>query len=467
MPNVESRVASRVSSSFQVRTVYGIASLLLLLALFKFVDQDFLKQTAIGRDFRPAYLSTRLWMEGRQPYAPSNMLSEVRRAMPENYDYALSDPDLRYPLYPPSCFPILALLGSMPWHMAAALEMLCCAASYCFFLSICALRLSGVSRFYFAAFGLAFAPFHGGFETGNLSALSGPLACAAVLLASQSPITGGVALGIAAALKPQLAGLFILHLLLSRRWKAFAAATGTFLAGLCSGFGWLLFHKVPWIAAYQANVRIMLSPYADNKNAITDAARINFQLFNLQPLIFWITRSLHFTVSLSVLLFAGFLGLYFVIMWRFRGQRLSEEQQLGCLAVLSLLPFIAVYQQFYSAIPFLLVFLWALLHWESLSAKILTCYGLIFAIPITKLAVLALIVEVGVSPHEHALASIRHGLLQGGIPNGLGTTPLEELALALPSLFIAIALLSVFSDLLLKQRARLVHRDRAEALTPH
>ena len=460
MPNLENRSASRVSSSLRVRSVYVAASLLLLLAVFKFVDQDFLKQTSIGRDFRPAYLSTRLWMEGRQPYDAGNMLLEVKRAMPENYAYALSDPDLRYSLYPPSCFPILAFLGSMSWHVAAAIEMLCCAGSYAFLLLICALRLSGVRRFYFATFGLAFAPFHGGFETGNLSALSGPLACAAVLLASHSPLVGGIALGVAAALKPQLAGLFILHLLLSRRWKAFAAAAGTFLASVFVGVGWLLVHKVSWIAAYQANVHIMLSPYADNKNAITDATRINFQLFNLQPLIFWITKSLHFAVNMSVWLFAGLFGLYLTVMWRLRKHRLSEEQRLACLSVLSLLPFIAVYQQFYSAVPLLLVFLWALQHWESLSAKILTFYGLIFAIPITKLAVLALMIEVGTSHHNQTLAGVRHGMLQGGIPAGLGRTPLEELALALPSLFIAIALLLVLPDLLLRS-VRVAHQDPA------
>lgn len=425
--------------------LYILICLLLLISAFKFVGEDILLRPQKNRDFRPVYYSTRLWIRGETPYDPNNVLSEVRRTTPALYQQALTLPDIKFALYPPSCFPLMAPLALLPWTAAEDLELAIGLALYLWMIWLLARNMRDMRLKYFWAFALAYAPFHAAFHLGNLSTIATPLSCLSILLVDTNPIAGALLLGISAALKPQLAALFICHLLLSRRWKQFAIASVTGAVLLAAGVGWMALHGVSWLPEYQKNVVQMVSPFANNYNAVTDNGVVNFELFNVQPLAFLVFHDVHRAVEFSYLffiaLFAGYLS--FMLL---RYQRKPIHRELLLLGFVSSMMFVAVYQRYYAAVALLIVFAWAIYAFPRVLAKCITVAGLIFIPPASKWALLARIVEALAHRSNGSTAQLKglkQLLLRTGLPRDMHLTGIEILGLALPMLFVFVLLLAL------------------------
>jgi hypothetical protein len=272
-------------------------------------------------------------------------------------------------------------------------------------------------------------------QSANISAIAIPLGCIALLIADAAPIGGAVLLGVAAALKPQLAILFFCHLLLSRRWKQLFLAGATGAAFLALGIGWMYLHGIHWLGQYQQNLAVMVSPYANNSNAITVRNSVNLELFNVQPLAYLAVHDMHKAILISYVDFAALFGLYAAYML-LRYRHKPMDQDLLLLGLVFSLMLVAIYQRYYSAIGLIPVFAWAVERWPKPLAKVIACAGVIFIPPASKWSIVARLVEAVGHPGSLSLSALKKSVLHTGMPEGTHLTPLVVFFLSLPILFV-------------------------------
>lgn len=374
-------------------------------------------------------------MQGRGPYDPEGVLGEVQQTAPQLYHLASTFDDITHPLYPPSCFPLIAPLVLLPWGISEAVVLVLSMVSYAFLLGLLSKRLKTLKRWYFCAFALAYGPLHAALQSANISAIAIPLGCLSMLLADSSPIGGAVLLGVAAALKPQLAILFFCHLLLSRRWKQLFLAGATGVIFLAIGTGWMYLHGVHWLEQYRQNLTIMVSPYANNSNAVTVRNAVNLELFNVQPLAYLAVHDIHKAILISYAAFAVLFGLYAAhMLFRYRPKPIHQDLLL--LSLVSSLMLVAIYQRYYSAIGLIPAFAWALEMWPKPLAKVITCAGCIFIPPASKWSIVARLIESVGHRGNLSLSALKKSVLHTGMPEGTHLAPLVVFFLSLPMLFV-------------------------------
>ncbi len=410
---------------------------LLLLGIFKFVGQDFKKHSSQQIDFRNVYFGTVGWSKGEQPYDPQVTLREMNEG-DETSRNAPIDKGAGNAVYPPSCYPVILPLTLLQWRMAHLFELALSVIVYLLFLWRIRLYLTGRRYLYFCAFALAFAPFHGAFEASNISALVTSMICLAVFNLEEYPISSGLLLGISSAMKPQLAALFILHLLLCKRWKPFWTAAGAATASFLTGIAWMKLHHLEWLTPYRHILSIQMMPLLNNENGIVQNGQVNFTLFNLQPLGYLLTRSIPLAILLGWVTFTLLFVLYALYMLKSHrvGGRVSETALWGLVALLTFFP---IYQRYYNAVLLLIVFVWALEAWPHLLAKVFVVSGTLFLPPLSKLPSIARAMEmlVGVGYHG-AWRDMGSGLLRPGVTDW-HLSPFEMLAFSLPFLFVIFA----------------------------
>jgi len=232
-------------------------------------------------DFAAPYAAARAWASGEDPYN-QRALAVILRDQGRERD-AEGRVLFTASVYPPMTFPIVSPFAWPPWKAARALwtTLLVLAAAG---LAWGAARLAGLqddARLAVIAAVLALAPLHTGISRGQPGIVAIALiAWALVSLDSDTGMRSGVMLGLAAALKPQLAAPFILYLLLTGRRNAFTWCGLVAGSALVAGIGWLAMHDVPWWDGWLRNIRL-----ENHGGEMDPAGALSSQMIDVRPLL--------------------------------------------------------------------------------------------------------------------------------------------------------------------------------------
>ena len=302
-------------------------------------------------DLHVFYSASRAWLLGRNPY-DSRDLDAVFRDAGGTRVRDLS-------LNPPVTFVLLAPLAAVPWPVAekawTVLNVLLTGACLWALASHLGFRRGETRTALFVAFALALAPFHTAISQGQLTVA----VTALVVFAFGAELGGrevlaGVCLGLATALKPQMALLFVLLHLCRRRWRSLAGAASTLAALGAIALGRMALAGVPWLPSW----RERLSTFTEGGTGDPTTANPGRQLMiNLHVVLHELTDN-RLAVNLIVLAFVVVAG--GAVLRASRTRRDSASELLACsmAAVLSLVGF---YNRLYSATLLVLPLAWCLL----------------------------------------------------------------------------------------------------------
>ncbi|HEX4124670.1 MAG TPA: glycosyltransferase family 87 protein [Tepidisphaeraceae bacterium] len=184
-------------------------------------------------------------------------------------------------------------------------------------------------------------------------------ACAGVVLGiwavvRKRPILAGVILGLATAVKFQVAGPFILFYLLVRRWRVAMVALGVFAAVCLVAIALLEMHHVPWLSEWRTNVAQSLGRGTVNDPRPGGPGRDTE--INLQPALYGLTNN-DLTVMTATGICCGLLSMAFLVgVWR-SGGRVNDLLALSCVVLLSCLP---AYRRTYDLTLLAMLLAWAI-----------------------------------------------------------------------------------------------------------
>ena len=269
-----------------------LALALLVVAAGEFVVRGPL-QSVQGRsgDLALIWIQVRTWLDGRNPY-DHQQLQQTWRDGGGQIDTTFVR--TRWPaVYPPTMHPLMAPVAALPWAAAKsvwlAVNLLALTMLIVWVMPLCGVPRSLPHRVTLTAVILAMAPVHAGLATGQLSIVVMAMALGACWAGDRGRWwLAALLLGLAMALKPQVAGVFWLYLLYKRQWHACAAAcVVTVLVGAV-GVGQLYVHDIPWLTDLRANL------YDNSHGGSGDPTLINpvrFQLINLHYALHGLTDS--------------------------------------------------------------------------------------------------------------------------------------------------------------------------------
>jgi hypothetical protein len=204
-------------------------------------------------DFLSVYSATRTWIHGGDPYD----LPRVVQTWRETGVYADRKVDYWATVYPPNSLVMIAPLAVLP-PLAAMLLWLAIMLALIgvqFAVLIDLVRLHPAARWVLIGAALFSAPFQFGIVSGQLSMPAISL-CAVTFwcVARQKHLLGGVLLGLACALKPQVAGPFFIYYVLTRRWKLSAAAMISGGAVLATALIAMQVSQISWLAGWTRSI---------------------------------------------------------------------------------------------------------------------------------------------------------------------------------------------------------------------
>ncbi len=163
----------------------------------------------------------------------------------------------------------------------------------------------------------------------------------------------GVAFAVAAALKPQLAGPFVLLFAFRGQWRTVAVAAGVGLALTLAAVGPMQLHHPDWLHGWAGQVRS-----AEGAGNIDSAKADNLgrnDMVNLALLGHLFTDSVPAVTALAVTAFAAAVGgLFYVSRHR--------RRSLGVAAVFAVLVLLPMYHRLYDAGLVVLIIGWAMVH---------------------------------------------------------------------------------------------------------
>jgi hypothetical protein len=317
-----------------------------------------------GEDFATVWAATRAFWGGADPYRHA----DLDRVWAEGEGDADARPvrDTTPSVYPPTAFVALTPLAAADWPVARALWA---GANVLFVLAAVAMaaRLAGVrlaSR-HGAAVALtllATLPWGTGIMMGQTAAVVVCLGCAATLLLGRGrSVPAGVLLGLAVAIKPQLAGAFVLYALWTRQWRA-AATAAVVASAFAGGAVWHLRGQPDWRANWVSNLKLAATP--GGVNDAGPANEIRYQLAHLHVL----ARSVIDRPPIAQAIAwgaAGVLGVAFLaagVRRRRRGAQADRLLELSCLIAVTFLP---VYHRAYDLWLLAPCVAWCVREWLS------------------------------------------------------------------------------------------------------
>jgi hypothetical protein len=302
-------------------------------------------------DFSLIWMSTRAWWEGESPYT----VEATDRVWADHAGMSGEPaPNERIPallVYPPTTFPVLA-----PWCLAdwPASRTLWAGAGVVLLFATVVLLLGlaglapGHASWWFAAGGmLLLAPVHATISVGQPIALVMFLiVLAQAFRRLDRALAAGIALGLAAAVKPQIGLPFLIYEGGRGRWRTFIM--GVLTLGLAAGVGvWVLrSNGIDWLPAWRDNLRV----FSTSDNGSSGLANpIRYQLVNLHV---WIHAFLADTRTVGMIVWGVVLGLCgaYLAFDRLRPESRSELVSLSMVGAASLM---IVYHRSYDAMVLL------------------------------------------------------------------------------------------------------------------
>ncbi len=314
------------------------------------------KRATSYNDYTSTYVGAKAWMKGLNPYSNDVFWSLWKDPSGQPQDEVESIGS-RTP-YPWTCFLILApfsLLGPVAANIAVGLSFSALILLSIWLLSsLPALASDAPRRWLFIALCLALSPFHSGLGQVNISMGAIAFVFLSFWAASKNkPAQAGLFCALSVCLKPPIGAFLAVFYLLKRQWREFGIAVGVSAALTAIAVGRLQIAGVPWLSAYLANSKLVLT---DPLNVMTDVNLKRFQMVNLQVLWYAITHSERVANFLALAVGAAFFLALAYALSRNKEMRLAPLE-ISALVVVSLLP---IYHRFYDASLLALPLLWAL-----------------------------------------------------------------------------------------------------------
>jgi hypothetical protein len=313
--------------------VFLIFAIIWVLMISDFLFRGILPAFTPGRtDFSEVYTSAWLWRHGQNFYNSSLATLTHERLTGASVQLA--------PIYPPTTFALLSPFTCLPWRWANLLWMTLCLAAVGATVFLI-WRLGGfrgwsLKTMALMTFVLSFDPLHQAFHLGNLAVVVVPLALWAILLAEkEKDVAGGVVVGIATCLKPQIGVWIILYYLLRGRKKMFLAALASAVpvAALLLSRSTALLHSLP---DYRANLHYWFAPghpYGFSEGSLP------FHVNIVQVILYQWLHSVFESNLIAHMLFATGIAFWSLMLWRSRF-RIPASLAIASLLALS---FISLY----------------------------------------------------------------------------------------------------------------------------
>jgi hypothetical protein len=311
-----------------------------------------------GDDFAPPYAATRAFLMGEDPYDNARLASILLDAKRES-DADGQPRGFNPALYPPSTFVILSPVALLDWPVARIsfllLSLIAVGVHLAALLRLTGLRFGETSGLILGGLVLALAPYHTGIALGQLA-----VPCVALIVIAidrierHSHAAGGTMMGVAALLKPQLAGPFILYLLWRHQRRAAVIAIGVGAAASLLALAWLWRNDIAWFASWRATTattRIVGGP-------LDPAGPLSAQLIDLQPLL------AQFSVPFPSVIALVIGAVLFVVILRF-GTAVGAEHRLLVLSAVGTFSLLPLYHRFYDAALLCLPLAWAVTEWGN------------------------------------------------------------------------------------------------------
>ena len=309
-------------------------------------------------DFASPWASSRLWLMGQNAY-DSSRLWDTWAASRGAFD---TDHTFWVALMPPGAYAALAPLAALPAGVAGVAWLLVSAASV-FAILACTLSLARIpprslTAWLFIAAALASAPLQTIVTVGQLSLPVIALAILAMWLARGGrDVLAGLALGLAAAVKPQLVAPFFLYYAFFARWRVLTPAVVVAIAINLLAVAPMQLRGVPWWAAWSRNMEIASAPGGPNDPTASGPWRN--QMIDLRAWLYTLTETRGLVTAKALLVSLVLAAAYVALLARRRreGPRHDAPLPLATLAALTLLP---VYHKMYDATLLVLALAWAL-----------------------------------------------------------------------------------------------------------
>lgn len=270
-------------------------------------------------DFSDVYAGAWLWRHGQNFYDSALATRAHEQLVHASFQIA--------PVYPPTAFVLVSPFTFLPWGWANFIWLLLGLAGVAATLFLL-LRLRGSAGWdsqawdirtwdlrtaAFATVLLSFNPLHQAFHLGNSALLVVPLCLGAISLAEAGhDLSGGLILGTAAALKPQVAFWILVYYLFRRRGKLLAAAVIP-VAVLTAIFFTRAVALSSVIASYRSNIHFWFAP--GRPDGFTEGAR-PYHVNMIQVALYQIVHSVSASNLIAHGLFASGLVVWIVILWR-------------------------------------------------------------------------------------------------------------------------------------------------------
>lgn len=335
----------------RLRGAYVLLGIVALLMVSDFVLRGVVLAFEPRRtDFSEIYIGGWLWRHGENFYNSTLATATQERLVGASSIQCAT-------LYPPTAFVLFSPISFLPWGWANFVWLLIglagVAATIFLLWRLGGSRTWNLGTMAFITFVLSFDPLHQAFHAGNMALLVVPLVFWAILLAERKQDWGaGLAIGIAACLKPQMGVWVLLYYVLRGRKRVFlgALATGACVAAI------LFLRPIPLfdaITGYRANVQYWFAP--GRPVGFTPGA-VPFHVNVIQVILYQLLHSVFASNLVAHSLFVSGLAVWIVMLWRARF-RIPASLAIASLLGLS---FVSIYHSVSDATILTLALGWAI-----------------------------------------------------------------------------------------------------------
>ncbi len=325
-------------------------------------------------DLEVFYSASRAWLTGSDPYDAAN-LDVVFAAAGGS---GVQDPSLN----PPMTFVLLAPLAILPWSLAeplwTVLQVAMVGAILALVISQSDLRVDQRMGLAFLTFAVALAPFHTAISQGQLT-IPATLFLALGLwgLSDRRPLVTGACVALAVCLKPQMAVLIPILLILRRDYKAFLMSTVVIGVLGAISVARLALANVDWIGTLQSNASAV-----SHGGPVDPTTPLAHLMINLQVLLHvWLPTAPTFVLDVTTYLLVAATGV--VIFAALRNAGGSRRDVLLLFAGFAALNLLVAYNRIYGATVLVFPLAWAFSSFarHRIAAGTIIAASAVFLIP--------------------------------------------------------------------------------------
>ncbi len=335
----------------------GIAFLTLAVLQLGFRGAQRVRVNVPAWDFASVYAAARTWVHGGNPYDLTAVVKTWHVAG------AFADRDVSYfaTVYPPSSLVMIIPLAVLPAGAAmiiwVILTLTLLLLQFLALADMAELKWRDPRTLVLAGAGLASAPLQFGILSGQLSLPAISLCIFAFWCAGNGRETlAGVLLGLACALKPQVAVPFVLYYLLLRRLNLAVVAIAVAAVVWIVAIGAMSASHVDWIHGWPQSMAATTRIGAVNDYG--PANRFRDEIVDVKMVLVGLVHS----PNVLRLIIAGVVlaMIAWYVRWFPPRQRRTNREELLVLATLSALVLLPVYHRVYDVTLLTIAFAWAL-----------------------------------------------------------------------------------------------------------